>query len=83
MSTFLKFKPRFLLLFGRGSKAISKFFPNEAADVEPVVHLLARLEPPQWEAQSVLLLWLSQLVLIPFDLAIVDSSLADVPSSDG
>eukprot|EP00884_Botryococcus_braunii_P022550 jgi/Botrbrau1/897/Bobra.0167s0018.1 len=67
----------------RGSKAICKFFPNEARDVEPVIHLLARLEPRQWEAQCVLLLWLSQLVLIPFDLAIVDSSLADAPACDG
>lgn len=28
-----------------------------------------------WEAQSTLSLWLAQLVLIPFDLAVVDSSL--------
>lgn len=29
-----------------------------------------------WEAQSTLSLWLAQLVLIPFDLAVVDSTLA-------
>ena len=30
-----------------------------------------------WEALCTLTLWLSQLVLIPFDLAIVDSQLTD------
>ena len=30
-----------------------------------------------WQADCVLLLWLSQLLLIPFDLATVDSSMAD------
>jgi hypothetical protein len=34
-----------------------------------------------WEAQYVLLLWLSMLVLIPFDIAIVDSSLAEAPTA--
>lgn len=28
-----------------------------------------------WEAQCTLTLWLAQLVLIPFDLAVVDSSI--------
>lgn len=66
----------------RGSKAICKFFPNEAADLEPVVQLLGSLGPAQWEAQCVLLLWLSQLVLLPFHLALLDSSLSDAsPSS--
>lgn len=30
-----------------------------------------------WEAQAVLLLWLSILILIPFDLVILDSSVTD------
>ena len=35
----------------------------------------------QWfEADGVLLLWLSQLILIPFDLRTVDSSLDDASS---
>lgn len=34
-----------------------------------------------WEAQAVLLLWLSILVLIPFDLFIVDSSVTDEAST--
>ena len=31
-----------------------------------------------WQADCVLLLWLSQLLLIPFDLATVDSSMAEL-----
>lgn len=34
-----------------------------------------------WEAQAVLLLWLSILVLIPFDLFILDSSVTDDAST--
>ena len=34
-----------------------------------------------WEVRSVLLLWLAQLVLIPFHLALVDSSLSGQPSA--
>lgn len=30
-----------------------------------------------WEAQAVLLLWMSILILIPFDLVILDSSVTD------
>ena len=30
-----------------------------------------------WEAQCILLLWLSQLVLVPFDLSLLDSSLQE------
>lgn len=33
-------------------------------------------EQSGWETQCVLLLWLAQLVLIPFDLALVDSSMS-------
>eukprot|EP00854_Cymbomonas_tetramitiformis_P010531 gene10531-12462_t len=75
----------------RGHKTIAQFFPHEAADVEPVVALLLLTKeaaPPSgavilddaedlcWETQCILLLWLSILVLIPFDLATVDTSLA-------
>eukprot|EP00887_Chlorella_sp_A99_P001994 scaffold18.g1994.t1 len=74
----------------RGTKAVLRFFPNEVANLEPVVGLLEALEAagtgrPQasfdeggglWEAQHVCLLWLALLVLVPFDLALVDTSLA-------
>ena len=107
-----------------------KFFPNQAADLEPVLALLQRLDAParptpscpvathqsyisrqlpqllppallefkqrgwtaqitaaagdeaggeagRWEAQCVALAWLAQLVLLPFDLALLDSSLGE------
>eukprot|EP00873_Tetraselmis_striata_P016212 jgi/Tetstr1/436476/TSEL_025304.t1 len=71
----------------RGYKAVVKFFPNDAACLEPVTFLLQKLEREGrektstdddqggvWEAMCTLLLWLSMLVLIPFDLSTVDTS---------
>ena len=72
----------------RGAKTVVKFFPHEARDLEPVVALLVRSHDAQvcattleekdelgtaWETRAVLILWLSILVLIPFDLVTVDS----------
>eukprot|EP00891_Asterochloris_glomerata_P000593 jgi/Astpho2/593/e_gw1.00013.148.1_t len=70
----------------RGFKIVVKFFPNEAADLEPVLDILLRRSVDDdnnstWEALCTLTLWLSQLVLIPFDLAIVDSQLTDASGS--
>ena len=31
-----------------------------------------------WEAQSILMLWLSMLILVPFDLATIDSTATDM-----
>ncbi|KAH7616573.1 hypothetical protein Ndes2526B_g08661 [Nannochloris sp. 'desiccata'] len=72
----------------RGYKTVLKFLPNEVTAVEPSVALLAFLVSEQqrargtgdegmknWEAQYVMLMWLSLLAMIPFDLAIIDSSL--------
>lgn len=80
----------------RGYKTVLKFFPNEVAAVEPAVALLDFLsnttaggasvhgeDPGQinWEAQYVMLMWLSLLAMIPFDLAIIDSSLGGTSTS--
>lgn len=79
----------------RGYKTVLKFLPNDVAAVEPAVALLAYLVSEQqqargtgdegmknWEAQYVMLMWLSLLAMIPFDLAIIDSSLGSQhPSS--
>ncbi|KAL0043717.1 hypothetical protein WJX82_009809 [Trebouxia sp. C0006] len=80
----------------RGYKVVVKFFPNEAANLEPVVELLLKIEEEVgqdterreesnsiWEAQCTLTLWLAQLVLIPFDLASVDSSISASATSSG
>ena len=76
----------------RGYKTVVKFFPHEAKDLEPVVALLVRshdaamnaASPAEaeelgsaWETRATLILWLSILVLIPFDLVTVDSQVCD------
>jgi hypothetical protein len=61
----------------RGYKHIVKLFPHEVADVEPCVWALLCQDTESheaWETRYVLLLWLSILVLIPFDLSTVDST---------
>ena len=51
----------------------------EHADTERAAEQGEGADQGPWEAQCVLLLWLSQLVLIPFDLALVDSSSSPSP----
>ncbi len=60
----------------RKAKVVARHFPHEVADVEPVLALLEAQDPhsaEDWETRYVLLLWMSVLVLIPFDLARFDS----------
>ena len=81
----------------RGAKTVVKFFPHEARDLEPVVALLVRSHDAQlcvttleekdelgtaWETRAVLILWLSILVLIPFDLVTVDSLAEDLDDAE-
>jgi hypothetical protein len=73
----------------RGHKTVVKFFPHEALDLERALLVLQELRraaaaaPPSsdpeeslavWEAQSIVLLWMSMLIMIPFDLSVLDSS---------
>lgn len=61
----------------RGYKTVVKVFPHEVADFEPTLHLLQsqdRTDHSAWETRYVLLLWLSMLCLVPFDLSTIDSS---------
>ena len=63
----------------RGYKTIVKFCPHEVADLEPLVHLLARFPPEDcasWQIAYSLMVWLSMVVMVPFDLSIIDSSVA-------
>ena len=60
----------------RGHKTVVKFFPHDVRDLEPCLDLLMqqkRLDFDSWQIRYGLLLWLSILVLIPFDLATVDT----------
>jgi tubulin-specific chaperone D len=63
----------------RGYKVIVGFFNNEARYLEPVLEALERAaddadEPSaSWQTHYILLLWLSHLLLTPFDLASISS----------
>ncbi|CAI9103662.1 OLC1v1002186C2 [Oldenlandia corymbosa var. corymbosa] len=77
-----------------GYKAVIKFFPHQVSDLELAVSLLEKCHDKdsgtslreestgEMEAKCVILLWLSILVLIPFDLSSVDTSMADVNNLD-
>ncbi|KAI8799511.1 tubulin folding cofactor D C terminal-domain-containing protein [Cladochytrium replicatum] len=71
--------PKYLyyLMKVRGYKVIVRLFSHEASDLEPVFGFLSDLEAAKvdsWETRYVLLLWLSIIVMIPFDLKVIDSS---------
>lgn len=70
----------------RSPKVISRFFPSEAACLEPVMAMLQEISSIEtdrpWELQWVLLLWLSVLVMIPFHFSIIDSNLAFSTAAD-
>lgn len=60
----------------RGFKHIVKLLPHEVADLEPAVAALCcqdATDHASWGTRYVLLLWLSILSLVPFDLASIDS----------
>lgn len=68
-----------------GYKAVIKFFPHQVSDLELAVALLENFHDStavtslreestgEMEAKCVVLLWLSILVLVPFDISTVDS----------
>ncbi|KAK9274057.1 hypothetical protein L1049_018871 [Liquidambar formosana] len=72
-----------------GYKAVIKFFPHQVSDLELAVSLLEKCHDTnavtslrqestgEMEAQCVILLWLSILVLVPFDISSVDTSIAN------
>jgi hypothetical protein len=57
----------------RGYKTVVKFFPHEVADLEPVVELLHFQSTDEWWISYVLILWMSIIVLVPFDIDTIDS----------
>ena len=74
----------------RGHKTVIRFFPNKPPDLSKALALLRRVQSmPQsqevdedlqdgsWQAQCIMLLWLSSLVLIPFDISTVRASETD------
>eukprot|EP01031_Cornospumella_fuschlensis_P039379 gene39379-47934_t len=60
----------------RGFKQVAKHLPHEVHQLEPCCLLLTKQNKESydsWETRYALLLWLSSLVLIPFDLTSMDS----------
>ncbi|XP_050391441.1 tubulin-specific chaperone D [Patella vulgata] len=71
------FKYVYLITKMRGYKVIVRFLPHEVADVEPVMALLVKQDPTDftcWETRYIILLWMSMLCKIPFDLTRLDAS---------
>lgn len=72
-----------------GYKAVVRFFPHQVSDLELAVSLLEKCHHTssvsslrqestgEMEAKCVMLLWLSILVLVPFDISTVDTSIAN------
>ncbi|KAF9275663.1 hypothetical protein BGZ68_010600 [Mortierella alpina] len=58
----------------RGYKTIVKFLPHEVADIEPAFEFLRQQDKRRpWETRYMLLIWLSLMCMIPFDLRSIDS----------
>ncbi|KAJ3104846.1 hypothetical protein HDU97_008816 [Phlyctochytrium planicorne] len=66
----------------RGFKTVVKFFTHEAADLEPTLYHLLMIPDDYklWSCRYILILWLSLIVMIPFNLSTIDSNAVD---SDG
>lgn len=58
----------------RGYKTVLKFFPHEVCDMEMITELLHFQDAEHWEIPYILVLWLSIVILVPFDLTTIDSS---------
>lgn len=61
----------------RGYKRIVQYLPHEIIDFEPVLKLLESQDPKQsesWETRFILLLWLSIICIVPFDLERFDAN---------
>ena len=70
----------------RGYKKIVQHLPHEVADFEPVLALLARqdiADSDTWHTRYMLLLWLSIVCMIPFDLQRFDDNTDVEQQKDG
>lgn len=76
------FKILYIMCKTRGYKTIVKFFTHEASDLEPILEFTEAvafrgIPLNYWEIPYVLLLWLSLVVMIPFDLRLIDTEEKD------
>ncbi|CAH0396102.1 unnamed protein product [Bemisia tabaci] len=70
------FKYLYSIIKVRGFKIVVNHLPHEVADLEPVLSLLEEQDPTDknsWETRYCLLLWLSIIVMIPFNMSCFDS----------
>jgi len=72
----------------RGAKVIVGFLNNEPRYLEPVLAALEHVSDPKatdadWKVPYVLLLWLSHLLLAPFDLASISAQVGSDSKLDG
>nr|XP_022315849.1 tubulin-specific chaperone D-like [Crassostrea virginica] len=77
------YKYLYLITKMRGFKTVIRQFPHEVVDVEPVLSAISAQDPKDfqtWETRYMLLLWLSVVCMIPFDMVRLDSN---IPSEDG
>ncbi|KAJ2885495.1 hypothetical protein H4R27_001346 [Coemansia aciculifera] len=76
----------YMLCKVRGYKIVLRFFPHSVADVEPVLATLwrhtANLGGSNWTVRYVMLIWLSLLSMVPFDLESIDSGIVNLPPLD-
>ncbi|PFX29522.1 tubulin-specific chaperone D-like isoform X1 [Stylophora pistillata] len=69
------FKYLYFITKVRGPKYVVRLFSHEVTDVEPLLRMLSQQNPQDhetWETRYVLLLWLSIVCMIPFDMARFD-----------
>ncbi|KAJ2163032.1 hypothetical protein GGF46_000218 [Coemansia sp. RSA 552] len=68
----------------RGHKVVMRFFPHSVADVEPAFAALwwfaSDLRASSWAARNTMLVWLSLLAMIPFDIESLDSGIVGLPA---
>lgn len=70
-----------ILIGIRGADRVSRYFPHEPQDFEPLIFVLTSQIDNKgfpWESNFVLLNWLSLILLMPFDLAILDSNASSI-----
>lgn len=71
----LAFKYMFVIVNVRGYKVVVSHLPHEVIDFEPVLKLIEAQDPndsDNWTTRYILLLWLSIIVIIPFDMSRFD-----------
>ncbi|KAJ2678061.1 hypothetical protein GGI25_002704 [Coemansia spiralis] len=75
----------YMLCKVRGYKVVLRLFPHSVADVEPVFAMLWQYSSvaggvSSWTTRYILLIWLSLLAMVPFDMESIDSGILNLPA---